>query len=97
MDKHLVWNDASRNGTSLRDFLNVENVDEAIMALETAADMKGEWEMNDFGAWDWWGLTGTFGGEVFTVYTHKSGRLKIGGGEGLDVVGVRKALEAIVG
>jgi len=93
----LIWNAGDRNGTSLHDFLDVENVDAAIAKLEAAAGAKGDWEMGEYG-WDWWGLTGTFEGKTFTVYTHKTGRLKIGAHahSGLDVVAVRKLLEAVV-
>ena len=100
----LVWNDGDRNMTGLVDWLDVPGgkVDDAIAKFEAAAGVKGDWDLNDFGAYDWWGLHGTFHGEIFTVYTHKSGKLKIGG-EGapgdpgnLDVAGLKAALLALL-
>jgi hypothetical protein len=100
----MVWNAGNRNGTSRVAILDIENVDAAIEKMEAAAGVQGEWELNDYGMMDWWGLTGTYKGATFTVYTHKSGSLKIGAhhgfltdDEGLDVDGLTAALLALVG
>ncbi len=98
----LLWDVGDKNGTGLLDWLDgVADVDGAIRKLEAAAGAKGDWELNDFGAMDWWGLHGTFKGAVFTVYTHKSGVIKIGGdgffgNHDLDVPGLKAALLAII-
>ena len=94
----IKWNDGSRNGTGLLDWLDEKNTIAAIDALEHAAGVKGEWDGGDEDCLpSWWGLHGTFNGHVFTVYTHKSGCIKIGGfGDGLDVIGLKAALTDIV-
>lgn len=95
----LLWNAGNRNGTGLAALLDVPgSVDDAIAKLETAAGVKGDWDLNDFGAWDWWGLHGTFNGALFTVYTHKSGTLKIGAHDtdALDLPALKAALLALL-
>lgn len=97
MEKMIVWNAGSRNGTMRADWLDVSDVNAAIATLEAVAGTKGDWEMNDFGGHDWWGLHGTFDGEIFTIYTHKSGLLKIGAQDArLDVEGLKTALMKIL-
>jgi len=92
----LVWRMENSNGTSRRDWLDEKDTNDAINKLEAAAGWRGEWETNDFGGQDWWGVTGTFNGAVFTLYTHKSGTIKIGGFEDLDVVGLKAALQEVI-
>jgi hypothetical protein len=96
----LMWNAGNRNGTSRVAILDIEHVDAAIEKFEAAAGVQGEWELNDDGMMDWWGLTGTYKGATFTLYTHKSGSLKIGAhtyDEALDVNGLTAVLLALVG
>jgi hypothetical protein len=95
----IKWNDGSSNGTCLLDFFDeVVNVNEAIVKLEDAAGESGGWDEDG-----WWGVHGTFKGESFTVYTHKSGILKIGGysnaggySDGLDIKGLKVALLEVI-
>lgn len=94
--KGLIWNAGDRNMTSLREILfDISDVNTAIRKLEAAAGVEGDWEQDEYG-FNWWGLHGTFDGVVFTVYTHKSGTLKIGGHDGLDVAGVKAALLEVI-
>lgn len=98
MSNGIVWGAGDRNMTGLLAWLDVADVDAAIKALEAAAGVKGDWMYDDDHGWDWWGLHGTFGGEVFTLYTHKSGTLKLGAkSDALDLAGLTTALGAIVG
>ncbi len=98
MSAGIVWNDGDRNWTSLLAWLDVADVPAAIAAFEAAAGVKGDWSYDDDHGWDWWGLHGTFGGEVFTLYTHKSGTLKLGAkSDALDLAGLTTALGAIIG
>jgi hypothetical protein len=101
----LIWNTGTGHGTCLLDWFEVPNVDAAIATLEAAAGAKGQWEFTDDYGYNWDGLVGTFKGAVFTLYTHKSGTLKIGGtansflGPGeptLDVAGLKAALTALL-
>lgn len=96
----IIWNDGDRNFTGLVEILTeVTHVDAAITKLEAAAGVQGDWDYDDDWGASWWGLVGTFGGEVFTVYTHKSGTLKIGAkcfDGALDIAGVKAAILRIV-
>ena len=96
----LVWNAGYRGATAFADWLDndIKDVNGAIAKLEAAARTKGDWDENYYGGHDWWGLHGTFDGAVFTVYTHKSGLLKIGSGfdKTLDLAGLKTALMAVV-
>jgi hypothetical protein len=86
----ILWNDGNRNGTSLLDFLGERNTDRVIAKLEKLAG-RSEWD-----GYDWWGVSGTFHGVTFTLYTHKSSRVKIGGHDGLDVAGLKLALRDVL-
>lgn len=94
----LIWNAGNRNGTGRLGWLEDSPVlpMEAIKKLEAAAGVKGDWDYDSDTGWNWWGLHGLFDGHVFTVYTHKSGSIKIGGFAGLDVPALKAALLAIV-
>lgn len=104
----IKWNEGSSNGTCLAAWLDLPKgqlVEAAVAKLEAAAGAKGDWEYDDETGWNWWGLHGTFGGAIFTVYTHKSGTLKIGathngflgGGEAtLNIEALKTALLALV-
>jgi hypothetical protein len=96
----LVWNDGDPNGTGLVDFLFDigASVDGAIGKFEAAAGVKGDWDYDEDTGPNWWGLHGTFKGVTFTVYTHKSGSLKIGAHDrnALDLVGLKAALLTVV-
>lgn len=93
----IIWNEGDRNGSSQRlDWLDEQNTDDAIKKLEAAAGVKSDWDYDEETGWNWWGLVGTFRGVMFTVYTHKSGRVKIGGGDGLDVPALKAALLEVV-
>ena len=94
----IVWTTGEYSGTSLTDFVDdVWNVDAAIAKIEKASGLQGEWDQNDFGGWDWWGLNGFYDGKLFSIYTHKSGTLKIGSyQDGLDVKGLKAALLDII-
>ena len=94
----ILWAHSGAAGTSLRAiFDEVVDVDKAIASLEQLADQKGDWELNDFGGWDWWGITGVYNGAVFSLYTHKSGMLKLGGSDDLDVEGAKAAVLRLLG
>lgn len=104
----LVWNVGERNGTALAGFLDLPKglwPDMAIPKLEAAAGVKGDWDYDEETGSNWWGLVGTFKGVTFTVYTHKSGSIKIGAHDGflgihpaesLDLAGLKAALLAVV-
>lgn len=97
----LTW-DATLdvNGSSRMDWLDepAGSTNTGIAKLEAAAGTKAGWDWDDDCGESWWGLTGTFGGKFFHVYTHKSGCLKIGGfHDGLDLPGLKAALLAIIG
>ena len=92
----IVWNTGDRNLTCRLDWLGERYADTAatIAKLEAAAGVKGDWDYDDETGWNWWGLVGTYKGVLFTVYTHKSGTIKIGGDPdaGLDVAGLKTEL-----
>lgn len=96
----IVWNAGIRNMTALIDFLDepAADTDRLIRTFEATAGVTGEWDWDDECGASWWGLHGTFHGELFTVYTHKSGRLKIGGDPdgALDRAGLKAALLALL-
>lgn len=97
----IHWGVGERNGTSRVGWLDLPagvTVEAAIAKLEAAAGEKGDWEFEGETGWQWYGLVGTFDDEVFTVYTHKSGTLKIGGHwDGhLDLPALITALLAVV-
>jgi hypothetical protein len=96
----LIWDMGDRNGTSRVGFLDLpaDVASTAIAKLEAAAGVTGDWDYDDDSGWNWWGLVGTFKGATFTVYTHKSGTLKIGASSptALDLVGLTDALRALV-
>ena len=95
----LHWNEGDRNWTCLLDWLDETDTNAAIAALEASAGAKGDW---DAGGDDymptWGGLMGTYKGVLFTVYTHKSGRIHIGGhpDSGLDLGGLKTELRRLL-
>lgn len=92
----LTWNVGDRNLSYRLDWLGETNTDATIAALEAAAGVKGDWDYDDETGYNWWGLHGTFNGHLFTLYTHKTGDIKIGGFDGLDVAGLKAALAPLV-
>lgn len=100
----LTWGAGDRNMTTRLDWLDVPDTPANVAKLEAAAGATGDWMLNDFGGHDWWGLhgtaDGTADGHVFTVYSHKSGTLKIGGFDDMPdgvLAGLKAALLAILG
>ena len=68
----LVWNAGTGNGTCLQGWLDLPStydVNTAIATLEAAAGTKGDWDLNEYGGHDWWGLTGTFKGNFHGLHT----------------------------
>lgn len=96
----LVWDSPNANGTSLVEWLDHPTLgrNEVIRRLEAASGLTGDWEFDSYGA-NWWGISGTYKGEVFTLYTHKGSDVHIGGDSfkgALDVKGLVAALLALV-
>lgn len=90
----IVWNTGDGNMTCRLDWLDETDTMGTIAKLEAAAGVKGDWDYDEETGWNWWGLVGSFNGVRFTVYTHKSGTIKIGGdpGSGLDLPALKAAL-----
>jgi hypothetical protein len=89
----IIWLDRMSvpSGTFRRDWLDEKDTNATIVALETAAGYRGDEDEDG-----WYGVCGRFNGHVFTLYTHKSVVIKIGGFANLDVAGLKVALAPYV-
>ena len=94
MNSNLVFDvDVDVNGTYLRD--HVDGISLEKLAAAAGYDPQGDHAYVDREAgYDGWEIYGTFEGEAFNLYT-RFGQLRIGGRDGLNVPGLRAALEAV--